>query len=292
VSSVAGGSLVAINGDGWDGTNTPLSYAASEGNLYQPVQYDARPYINISSDNKINITHIPPTAPYNLISGTRYLVKDGKNFFATSTNPEHITELHPRTAAGYTVDGKLILCVVDGRSENSAGITLRDLATVMIDAGAFLALELDGGGSSAMCVNGAVVNVPSDGAERPVINHMIIYGVNTMATQYKVVWANGASKRVAPTTSSASIVNGVIPVNTIVDVIQDKIPDQTYPTDVNKLWVKFTDGTYAASIYGAGSVRMVDVTPTPPPVESSPDLKVTIDAGEKYPLTTVTIKPL
>jgi exopolysaccharide biosynthesis protein len=83
--------------------------------------------------------------PHNVISGTRYLVRIGLNGFANSTNPEYLTELHPRTAVGFTMDGKMILCVVDGRSSISAGVTLKQLAEIMIEAGAWYAMELDGG---------------------------------------------------------------------------------------------------------------------------------------------------
>ena len=109
--------------------------------------------------------------------------------------------------------------------------------------------------------------------------------------KYKVVWSAGVNKRTAPTTSAPTAGLPIIPLNTVVDVVQDNIPDSTYPSDVNKLWCKFTDGTYGASIYGAGSVRMLDVTPAPPPV-TLPDIKVTVDAGTAYPVTVVTVKPL
>jgi hypothetical protein len=306
VSSVAYDSLVAINGDGWDGTNTPLSYAASEGNLYQPVQYDARPYINIDRLNKITIAHVPPTAPYNMVSGTRYLIKDGKNFFATSTDPEHITELHPRTAAGYTVDGKLILCVVDGRSGDSAGITLRDLATVMIDAGAFMALELDGGGSSAMCINGAVVNVPSDGAERPVINHLIVYEESNTMSQYTASAIGDNTKfRIDHNTNNTAISSH--PANTkfhgdvlFIAPLQLKNSAGVVYQEVGDKWLQVTDINGVATNGWVAITHMktqqicalTDNGTTTPPVETLPDLKLTIDAGVKYPVTTVIIKPL
>ena len=112
--------------------------------------------------------------------------------------------------------------------------------------------------------------------------------------QYKVIWANGVSKRTAPTTSAAAVTGGVLAVNTVTDVVQDNIADQTYPTDNTKLWVKFADNTFGASIYGAGSVRMVDVTSpvvVPPVATALPDLNLTVEAAG-YPVTKVTIKPL
>jgi hypothetical protein len=69
---------------------------------------------------------------------------------------------HPRTALGYTHDGRLLLLVVDGRSTESVGATLGELARELRARGAVEALNLDGGGSTTLVVNGALVNRPSD----------------------------------------------------------------------------------------------------------------------------------
>src|SRR5690606_35651134 len=69
---------------------------------------------------------------------------------------------HPRTAIGYKDKNTLLLMVVDGRQLASAGIPLTELAEMMANLGAIDALNLDGGGSSAMVAAGEVVNIPSD----------------------------------------------------------------------------------------------------------------------------------
>jgi exopolysaccharide biosynthesis protein len=76
----------------------------------------------------------------------------------------------PRTLAGVRDDGTLLLVTVDGRRPGwSAGMTLPEAARLMRSLGARDALNLDGGGSSAMTVRGEVVNRPSDrGGERAV----------------------------------------------------------------------------------------------------------------------------
>ncbi|GAA4592417.1 phosphodiester glycosidase family protein [Planotetraspora phitsanulokensis] len=76
----------------------------------------------------------------------------------------------PRTMAGIDRHGRLLLVTVDGRlSGGSEGFTLSEGAAFMRSLGAVDALNLDGGGSSAMVVNGALVNRPSDATgERPV----------------------------------------------------------------------------------------------------------------------------
>ena len=76
---------------------------------------------------------------------------------------------HPRTAAGWTKDGRLLLLVVDGRSKASRGATLAETAQLLLDHGAEEALNLDGGGSTTLWVAGVRVNQPSDAkGERPV----------------------------------------------------------------------------------------------------------------------------
>ena len=81
----------------------------------------------------------------------------------------------PRTAVGITADGKMLLVVVDGRQPGySVGMTLGELAEYMNQLGARHAFNLDGGGSSAMFVNGQRVNRPSDGYERGVGSALVV----------------------------------------------------------------------------------------------------------------------
>lgn len=71
-------------------------------------------------------------------------------------------EPQPRTAVGYTEDGRAILLVADGRAINTQGLTLPELAQVMIDLGCVEAINLDGGGSSQMVVGGVGINANVD----------------------------------------------------------------------------------------------------------------------------------
>ncbi len=69
----------------------------------------------------------------------------------------------PRTAAGYTADGKAILMVADGRQTNSQGVSLPEMAQIMIDLGATEAINLDGGGSSTIVLGDSLLNRPQGG---------------------------------------------------------------------------------------------------------------------------------
>ena len=81
-----------------------------------------------------------------------------------------INDKHPRTAMGYTKDNKLIILVVEGRFPGIAeGTTLIQEAQIFKDLGCWEALNLDGGGSSCMLINGKETIKVSDAAgQRPV----------------------------------------------------------------------------------------------------------------------------
>ncbi len=82
---------------------------------------------------------------------------------------------HPRTGLGVTADGEILLVVIDGRQPRwSRGATLGELRKILRDLGAVDALNLDGGGSSEMVVEGDVVNRPSDGHERRITSAVLI----------------------------------------------------------------------------------------------------------------------
>ena len=73
-----------------------------------------------------------------------------------------INDKHPRTAMGYTRDDKLIILVIEGRNSIAHGATLQQEAQILKDLACIEALNLDGGGSSCMLVNGKETIKPSD----------------------------------------------------------------------------------------------------------------------------------
>lgn len=114
-----------------------------------------------------NINHI--------ISGGPYLVKDGNVYIdVTAQKLNAITGKNPRTAIGYTENNELIMVTVDGREQSSVGMTLGELARMMKSFGCTNAMNLDGGGSSVMYVNGKVVNNPAQKGGIPISNALTI----------------------------------------------------------------------------------------------------------------------
>lgn len=81
-----------------------------------------------------------------------------------------LLDKHPRTAMGYTADHKLIILVIEGRNPGMAeGATLEQTAKLLADLGCIEALNLDGGGSSCMLVNGKeTIRVSDKEGQRPV----------------------------------------------------------------------------------------------------------------------------
>ena len=100
--------------------------------------------------------------------------------FDFDADPEHFRRFglrrHPRTFAGLTRDGRLLLVAVDGRQpELSVGLTFEETAQLARALGAFHAVNLDGGGSTAMFVRDALVTRPSDeSGERPIGDALLL----------------------------------------------------------------------------------------------------------------------
>lgn len=102
--------------------------------------------------------------PSQAVGGGPMLVKAGK--IRDTSKEEGFGESHlkrhPRTAIGYRDENTLLVMVVDGRQATSAGVTIVELAQLMLAAGCQEAVNLDGGGSSAMVAADEVVNIPVD----------------------------------------------------------------------------------------------------------------------------------
>jgi exopolysaccharide biosynthesis protein len=108
------------------------------------------------------------------VGGGPTLISEGK--INITNNQERmfsgisINDRHPLTAMGYTKDRKLIVLIVEGRAPGIAeGATLPHLAQMLFELGCYEALNLDGGGSSCMLINGKQTITPSDrSGQRPV----------------------------------------------------------------------------------------------------------------------------
>jgi len=86
------------------------------------------------------------------------------------------TARHPRTALGWRGDGKLVLVTVDGRQpQKSVGMTIAELANLMLELDCVEALNLDGGGSTTMVIRNKVVNSPSDATGERAVSDALLF---------------------------------------------------------------------------------------------------------------------
>jgi len=110
-----------------------------------------------------------------MVSGVVWLVRDGKNYVdqgwkeanitVQTSGDKYATNLASRTAVGFDKAGRLIIVQVDGSiavGHNKRGMNMKVMADLLIDHGAVQAINLDGGGSSAMAQNGVLISYPSD----------------------------------------------------------------------------------------------------------------------------------
>lgn len=183
---------VAINGDGFTPwyNNGPLDYyprsgervdpiglAASRGTVYSEVR-DNEPVLYLARTNRARF-NTPAGRIHNAISGTAMILERGRVI------PGLEESLQPRSAVGLDQRGRfLYLVVVDGRQPGySEGATLPELAQILLEQGAYSAMNLDGGGSTTLVAakNGRanVLNSPINhripGLERPVGSHLGIF---------------------------------------------------------------------------------------------------------------------
>ena len=192
------GVQIAINGDGftpwWSRSPVdyyphegdpvaPLGFTASKEDLYAagiPNEIGIEPTLYISRRNDLSFNRRPGKVIH-AISGDRMLIERGKILDGLDNN-----ELDPRTAVGINKSGRvMILIVIDGRQPfYSEGATFVKLAELLIKYGAYFAMNLDGGGSSTLVIEGdeggpIIMNSPIDnyipGRERPVGNHLGVY---------------------------------------------------------------------------------------------------------------------
>lgn len=128
--------------------------------------------LDVSPSDWVESADILPGGPF-IVRGGKTTPPDDWVAEGFSHNA-HNGPRHPRTAVGVTAKGEMLLVTVDGRQSHSIGMTMWELAELMLDLGAQHALSLDGGGSTTMTVMGKVRNRFSDPAERPVASSLVV----------------------------------------------------------------------------------------------------------------------
>ncbi len=160
--------------------------AACEGKIVSPQEDDiVRPVLNITADNRICIIDsdtVKAGELYNAVSGNERLLVAGQNHGGEHpyNDPQH---RNPRSAAGLTADGKLVLITIDGRQDGfSEGVLNHETADLLLEYGVTDALNLDGGGSTTMVIADPVLRVlnhPPGGRLRAVANSLAVFAKPT-----------------------------------------------------------------------------------------------------------------
>ncbi len=184
------GVQVAINGGfssgGYDKSYTPPAQRPSgptlvDGKLWpDPRNPEGKDFLGSFAEGDGRIDYIDPGVPvkpepwmHNLITGSAMILRNGEAV-KDMTDEKRMNPRHPRTAVGTSKDRRtLILLVVDGRQKHSVGMTGKERQPVFLEFGGWDAINFDGGGSSCMYIEGkGVLNKPSDGSPRHVVNHV------------------------------------------------------------------------------------------------------------------------
>lgn len=160
--------IFAINGDYYGANET--GYVIKNGVLYRDtirssdyedlVQYSDGIF-GVISEEEQTAQELLDSGVINTFTFGPTLVKDGEIAVSTSDEVGRAMSDNPRTAIGIIDENHYIIIVSDGRTDESSGLTLYEMAELMQSYGVKLAYNLDGGGSSTMYFNGKVVNNPT-----------------------------------------------------------------------------------------------------------------------------------
>jgi hypothetical protein len=164
------------NGDGFSSpTGMTLGTWASNGQVYQKNTVEDTLYID---KNNVFTIYPRPAALLNAVSFPNRLITDG----VVNASLE-ATSITPRTAFGWN-STNVYMVVCDGNEKTGIGMTKPEIANYMLALGCVQAINFDGGGSSALAVQGqGLVSAPNDeGQERAVANHVGFFIGNQVPT--------------------------------------------------------------------------------------------------------------
>lgn len=161
------GAILAINGDYYGAQER--GYVLRNGVLYRASAQSGTDALVIGADGNFRIINEGETSADTLVREGAWqvltfgpaLISGGQVTVSSSDEVGRAMTSNPRTAIGQISEGHYLLVVSDGRTKESTGLSLRQLAELMQSLGAQIAYNLDGGGSSTMVFQGCVVNNPT-----------------------------------------------------------------------------------------------------------------------------------
>ena len=161
--------ILAVNGDYYGANST--GYVIRNGVVYRDtVREDASNgdlaiykdgSFKIIYENEVSADQLVKDGVVNLLAFGPALVENGEIVVNTKSEVGQSMASNPRTAIGIIDENHYIIIVSDGRTSESQGLSLYEMAEVMKSYGVKTAYNLDGGGSSTMYFNGQVINKPT-----------------------------------------------------------------------------------------------------------------------------------
>ena len=119
--------------------------------------------LSIVQEGEVSLDSLTDSGAWQILSFGPGLVVDGKIAVTTSSEVGQSMTSNPRTAIGQISELHYVVIVSDGRTTESAGLSLLQLAQEFKERNCTIAYNLDGGGSSTMYFNGKVINNPTSG---------------------------------------------------------------------------------------------------------------------------------
>ena len=161
------GAILAINGDYYGSRES--GYVIRNGVLYRSTaasgQEDLVIYADgsfaVVSESEITAEELLAAGAQQVLSFGPALVENGEVSVTSSDEVGKAMSSNPRTAIGILDDLHYVFVVSDGRTDESEGLTLLELAEFLQGLGVTTAYNLDGGGSSTMVFQGEVINNPT-----------------------------------------------------------------------------------------------------------------------------------
>lgn len=179
--------ILAINGDYYGARQS--GYVIRNGNLYRNTSGNRDALVikqngefEFVSEGETSAEELLQNGAYQVLSFGPVLLEDGEISVGENDEVGMAMASNPRTAIGYLGNNHYVFVVSDGRTSESAGLSLYELASFMKELGVADAYNLDGGGSSTMVFKGEIINNPTTNGhsnqERSVSDIVYIGGTN------------------------------------------------------------------------------------------------------------------
>ena len=174
VTAADNNAILAVNGDYYGANST--GYVIRNGVVYRDLvredssNGDLAIYkdgsFKIIYEDQISADQLVKDGVVNLLAFGPALVENGEIAVGTNEEVGQAMASNPRTAIGIIDENHYIIVVSDGRTSESKGLSLYQMAEVMKSYGVKTAYNIDGGGSSTLYFNGQVINKPTTGGNK------------------------------------------------------------------------------------------------------------------------------